>query len=113
MRKLTLIIAAGIGYILGARAGRERYDQIAGQASKVWGSPTVQEKVEEVKAQAPALAHKVAENAKGAADRAVAAARGHETTGADGSYSNAAGSIDANGEVHVDEAGLGPGDKLP
>lgn len=113
MRKLTLIIAAGIGYVLGARAGRDRYDQIADQASKVWGSPKVQETVEEVKAQAPQVAQKVADGAKGAAERAVSATRGHESTGRDGSYSNEAGEIDGDGEMHVDTSGFGPGDKLP
>ena len=28
MRKLTILLAGGIGYVLGARAGRERYEQI-------------------------------------------------------------------------------------
>ena len=28
MKKLTLLLAVGIGYVLGARAGRARYDQI-------------------------------------------------------------------------------------
>jgi len=28
MRKLTLLLAAGVGYVLGTRAGRERYEQI-------------------------------------------------------------------------------------
>ena len=28
MRKLTMLIAAGVGYVLGARAGRTRYEQI-------------------------------------------------------------------------------------
>lgn len=44
--KLTLLAGIGAGYVLGTRAGRERYDQIAGQAKKVWRDPRVREKAE-------------------------------------------------------------------
>ncbi|WP_200829189.1 hypothetical protein [Arcanobacterium ihumii] len=39
---LRTVTVAGIGYVLGARAGRERYEQIKLQASKLWNSGTVQ-----------------------------------------------------------------------
>ena len=42
MRKMTMLVAGGVGYVLGARAGRERYDQIAAMASRFMGNPTVQ-----------------------------------------------------------------------
>jgi hypothetical protein len=42
MKKLTLLAAAGVGYVLGARAGRGRYEQIAGGARRVAGNPKVQ-----------------------------------------------------------------------
>jgi hypothetical protein len=44
MRKLSLLIAAGIGYVFGTKAGRERYDQIRDAALKVRNDPRVQEK---------------------------------------------------------------------
>ena len=28
MRKMTMLVSGGVGYVLGARAGRERYEQI-------------------------------------------------------------------------------------
>ena len=43
--KVLLIVGLGVGYVLGARAGRERYDQIAGVASKFWNNPKVQKQV--------------------------------------------------------------------
>jgi hypothetical protein len=43
MSKLSLLVAAGAGYVLGARAGRQRYDQIAATARKVAGNPKVQQ----------------------------------------------------------------------
>ena len=42
MSKLSLLAAAGVGYVLGARAGRHRYDQIADTARRVAGNPKVQ-----------------------------------------------------------------------
>ena len=45
--KGKLLFAAGLaaGYVLGARAGRKRYDQIAAAAGKVWQSPGIQRQV--------------------------------------------------------------------
>lgn len=42
MGKLGFILGAGVGYVLGARAGRERYEQIEQQARRVWRDPRVQ-----------------------------------------------------------------------
>ena len=42
--KLSLLFGFGAGYVLGARAGRERYDQIAGKAQELWRDPRVQQK---------------------------------------------------------------------
>ncbi|MFC5676668.1 hypothetical protein [Aeromicrobium endophyticum] len=52
MKKLTLLVVAGAGYVLGSRAGRERYEQIKSQATKTWNSPTVQDAADAVQAQA-------------------------------------------------------------
>ncbi len=45
--KLLLIgVGVGVGYVLGARAGRERYDQIAAAWGRIWHTPIVQKQVE-------------------------------------------------------------------
>ena len=44
--KILLIVGLGAGYVLGARAGRERYDQISGAVGKLWNSPQVQKQVD-------------------------------------------------------------------
>lgn len=41
--KFKWLAGFGAGYVLGARAGRERYDQIARRAQQVWGDPRVQD----------------------------------------------------------------------
>lgn len=38
MRILRTALVLGAGYVLGARAGRERYEQIAATAQKLWES---------------------------------------------------------------------------
>lgn len=114
MRRLILLAGVAIGYILGAKAGRERYEQLADQASKVWTDPRVQTKVGEVKEQAPHVASKVGDRAKSAASQAKAKAKGHETTDSDGDYENETGSVTSDGEATIDATGFGPGgDKLP
>jgi hypothetical protein len=47
--KAGLVIGLGIGYVLGTRAGRERYEQIKTQALKVWNLDPVQNQVGKVK----------------------------------------------------------------
>ncbi|MFT4219326.1 MAG: hypothetical protein QM611_02240 [Microbacterium sp.] len=43
--KVGLVIGLGIGYVLGTRAGRQRYEQIKEQAQKVWELDPVQKQV--------------------------------------------------------------------
>ena len=63
MRKLTVLIAGGLGYVLGSKAGRQRYEQIKGLAVKVKDNPTVQDKAHQAadaaKAQAPVVKDKI------------------------------------------------------
>ncbi len=47
--KAGLVIGLAVGYVLGTRAGRERYEQIKDQARKVWNMAPVQEQVGKVK----------------------------------------------------------------
>ncbi len=47
--KAGLVIGLAVGYVLGTRAGRERYEQIKEQWLKVWNLDPVQEQVGKVK----------------------------------------------------------------
>jgi hypothetical protein len=80
MKKLTLLIAAGIGYVLGTRAGRERYEQIKRTATRVKDDPRVQEKATQAadlaKEKAPIVKDKVAAAASTAADKVTPSGRG-------------------------------------
>jgi hypothetical protein len=93
MRKLMLLAAAAVGYVLGARAGRERYDQIMTMGSRVKNDPRVQEKAQQAvdlaKDQAPVVADKVTSAASAAASKvkghdSATPANGHHMAGPQG-----------------------------
>jgi hypothetical protein len=43
IRKLTLVAGFGAGYVLGAKAGTQRYDQIVSKFREIAGMPAVQD----------------------------------------------------------------------
>ena len=43
--KVLFVVGLGVGYVLGTRAGRERYEQIKRAAENVWNTPAVQQGV--------------------------------------------------------------------
>jgi hypothetical protein len=53
--KLMFGVGVGIGYLLGTRAGRERFEQISSQAKRFWENDTVQEAAATVQEQAGRL----------------------------------------------------------
>ena len=67
MSKLGMLAAGAVGYVLGARAGRERYDQIAYQAQRFWTSPKVQRVASEAQVRVREAAPDAAKTAAGAA----------------------------------------------
>lgn len=122
MHKLTLVAGAAIGYVLGARAGRQRYEQIKLQAGKAWQSPAVQEQIGKATAQlkekgpevAAAASHAAVKGAGDAAKAAFSAGVAAATSGkpkgpvvqgtlADGASYDAPGP-DATGEPITDAA---------
>lgn len=63
MSKIVTLAAAATGYVLGSRAGRQRYEQISTQAQKLWQDPRVQKAATDAKetaaAKAPVVKEKV------------------------------------------------------
>jgi hypothetical protein len=47
--KAGLVIGIAVGYVLGTRAGRERYEQIKAQVAKLWELEPVQNQVDKAK----------------------------------------------------------------
>lgn len=66
--KILLVAGLGIGYVLGARAGRERYEEIKQLTQRLWGDPRVQKQVSNaedfVKDKAPDVAEFLSDGAK-------------------------------------------------
>jgi hypothetical protein len=46
--RLLFVTGAAVGYVLGARAGRRRYEQIKAAADRVWNDRNVQKSVNDV-----------------------------------------------------------------
>ena len=110
MGKLSFIAGVAAGYVLGAKAGQKRYEQIRGRASQVWSSEPVQTRVdtvkEAVKEQAPVLGAKLGDVAKTAGASAK-----DRFSGEDLPETVHRGD---DGALHADTSGFGPGgDKLP
>ncbi len=57
--KLSFLLGAATGYVLGARAGRERYEAIVRTSRRLAGSQTVQSAAGVLQAQVDELSHKV------------------------------------------------------
>jgi hypothetical protein len=83
MKKLMLLIAGGVGYVLGARAGRERYDQSRRTATRVKDDPRVQEKATQAADIAKEKAPGVKDAVVSAAGTAAGAASGAASAAAD------------------------------
>jgi len=79
IRKLTLAAGFGAGYVLGAKAGTQRYDQIVGKLRELRGMPAVQD----VKNNVADTASQIGDKAKATVNDTVAAVSDKVTGGGD------------------------------
>jgi hypothetical protein len=68
MRKITLLIGGAVGYVLGTRAGRERYEQIVSRAKGIWENPKVQEQATKAQDLAKKKGSEVQQKVSGSSD---------------------------------------------
>lgn len=73
--KVSFLVGVGVGYVLGAKAGHQRYEQIKTKSQQLWQSDPVQTKVTEATGAVKAAAPVVTEKVTGAAKHAGEAAR--------------------------------------
>ncbi len=72
MKKISVLVVGAVGYVLGSRAGRERYEQIKRQATKAWNKPVVQNAADNVEQAVKNTASDVGSKVAGAASDAGA-----------------------------------------
>lgn len=71
IRKLSFLVGLGTGYVLGAKAGEQRYTQIMGKARELAGMPAVQEATSTLSSATSTVAGNVADKAKAGVDSLV------------------------------------------
>lgn len=77
--KILLLTGLAVGYVLGTRAGRERYEEIKTTANKLWNDPRVQKPVHQAQDFAKDKAPEVAEFVTDAAKKVVSQVSGKTT----------------------------------
>ena len=58
LKRIAFVTGIAVGYVLGSKAGRQRYEEIVAQARKVAGNQTVQSTAGVLQAQASDLVNK-------------------------------------------------------
>ena len=77
--KILLLTGLAVGYVLGTRAGRERYEEIKTTANKLWNDPRVQKPVHQAQDFAKDKGPEVAEFVSDAAKKVVSQVSGKST----------------------------------
>lgn len=94
--KAVFLVGAGVGYVLGTRAGRQQFEVIKAKANHLWNDPRVQSKVSTIESQATqfakeqgsTLVDKAASAVKGAvASSGLTGSKGNDTSTDDVTYS--------------------------
>ena len=98
--RLVFITGLGIGFVLGARAGRERYEQIRRLARKAADSPAVQQAAGVIQAQATGYAKAAGGKVGDAIHGYVPGMKARESNGGpadggNGRYAQAPGAADS------------------
>ena len=75
-RKLLFLVGLAIGYVIGARAGREKYDKIKAAAEQYWRDPRVTKVRSDVESYARTQAPIIRDRAEAAAKAAPGAIAG-------------------------------------
>ncbi|RNI25361.1 hypothetical protein [Flexivirga caeni] len=99
MSKLTFAVGIAAGYVLGARAGRGRYEQIKQLAGRAWNHPAVAEQRQKTTAQIKERGPEVAAAAGQAAVKGMGqAAKSAATAGFQAAVGRRPGPV-VNGEL--------------
>lgn len=78
--KILLVVGLGVGYVLGTRAGREKYDKMKAAASAFWNDPRVKAQVDNVEEFVKDKAPEVSEFFADSAKKVVSSVTGSKST---------------------------------
>lgn len=101
--RLVFLTGVGVGFVLGARAGRERYEQIRKITRQAWDSPAVQQAAGALQAQASGLAKTTKDKVAGSVPGMAGAARSK----AERALSRMPGGRGRAGSARAESDGLG------
>jgi hypothetical protein len=83
MKRILIVSAGAVGFLLGSRAGRQPYEQFMRAIGQLKDDPRVQEKAHQgaqlVRDQAPVVADKVADAARTATSKVTSAVSGSDS----------------------------------
>ena len=113
MKRLLIVTAGAVGFLLGSRAGREPYEQFMRAIGQLKDDPRVQAKAHQgaqlVREQAPVVADKVADAARTATDKVTSAVSGSTDAGAaDSRQENAEDRVEQAVQFQKDHGPKGP-----
>ncbi|WP_336660250.1 YtxH domain-containing protein [Leucobacter sp. USHLN153] len=109
--KIAFVLGAAAGYVLGSRAGRERYEQIKRGAEQLWNTAPVQRGADAVRDATRGTVDNLKDSALRAGKSAFASLIGQQDRATSGHYeqrgnagTSGAGASRQSGSVSVDEA---------
>ena len=89
--KFGMVVGAAVGYVLGAKAGRERYEQITASARQLLDKPQVKRVMDSAPgnlgARVEEVANRAADKVQQAGEKVAASGSGTGTTGTSGATS--------------------------
>jgi hypothetical protein len=90
--KLTSVVGMGVAYVMGAKAGRERYEQIRTWMASAGDSPAMRDAKQKVKDAGTAVAGQARDKAAEGLSNAVSGALGHFISTSGGGSSSSSNS---------------------
>ena len=104
MRRIIFVAGLAVGFMLGARAGRERYEQLMRLARKAADSPAVQQAAAAAQAQATGLARNAKDKVAERVPRMAGSARsriGDKLPGSRSGGSHSTGAPSPDGQAYA------------
>lgn len=102
--KLAFVVGAAVGYVIGTRAGRQKYDKLKSQAKDLWEDPRVQRTVSDAETFAQEkfseAGEALSDAGKKVADKVSDVVNKHVATDAPASETSATEREDKGGPAH-------------